>query len=126
LSPAEFVGSLQRRGVILVPSGDGQLRYRPQTAVSPAELTTLSNLRDEILDYLLSDPTGWRAAVMATQIRSGHALPLLLARPGIRFPLGTCCSCGDPLTTRDRYRCGPCTNAVVLALQQAAWSAGAA
>ena len=124
MSPAELVGSLRRRGVVLVPSGDGQLRYRPQAVLSQAECAALAVQREAILDCLASDPVGWRAAVMATQIRSGHALPLLLARPGIRFPLGSCCSCGDPLTDLDRYRCGPCASAMTLAIGRSNWSAG--
>ena len=122
MSPAELVGSLRRRGVVLVPSGDGQLRYRPQAALSQAECSVLAVQREAILDCLASDPVGWRAAVMATQIRSGHALPLLLARPGIRFPLGMCCSCGDQLAESDRYRCASCTAATLAALKASRWS----
>lgn len=122
MTPAELIGSLQRRGVILAPSIDGQLRYRPRAALSTAECAALAGQRDGILAYLACDPVGWRAAVMATQIRRGHALPLLIARPGIRFPFGTCCSCGDRLEEFDRYRCAPCMAATLAALKSSRWS----
>lgn len=122
MSPAELVGSLRRRGVVLVPSGDGQLRFRPRAALSQAERAALAAQREAILDCLAMDPVGWRAAVMATQIRNGHALPLLVARPGVVFPLGTCCSCGDPLTEPDRYRCASCTAATLASLEASHWS----
>lgn len=112
--------------MVLVPSSDGQLRYRPQAALSAAECAALAAQREAILECLVADPVGWRAAVMATQIRSGHALPLLLARPGCRFPLGTCCSCGDPLGAPGRYRCGPCTAATFAALEASHWPGRAA
>jgi hypothetical protein len=126
VSPAELVGSLRRRGVVLVPSSDRQLRYRPQAAVSPAESALLADQREAIVDCLESDPVGWRAAVMETQVRSAQTLPLLLARPGLQFSLGRCCSCGDALPAGHRYRCSLCTEAVVLALLRASWSAGTA
>lgn len=119
---AELLRSLSRRGIVLVPSGDGRLRYRPQEALSEVERVDLVCHRDAILAHFEADPIGWRTAVMATQVRRGHALPLLLARPGIRFPLGSCCSCGDPLGPEDRYRCGPCVAAVTTVLETAAWS----
>ena len=122
MTPAEMVGSLQRRGILLVPSGDGRLRYRPREALSGAERTVLARHRDAILALLDADPTGWRAAVMAAQVPRTGAIPLLLARPGIRFPPGSCCSCGDRLSLNERYRCGPCAAATVhvLAAVQAA------
>lgn len=63
------------------------------------------------------DEIGWRVAVMQPQVSATGAIPLLLARPGVRFPLGTCCSCGDPLDRDDRYRCRPCIDAVVSVLE---------
>jgi hypothetical protein len=45
---------------------------------------------------------------MAAQVPRTGAIPLFLARPGIRFQRGTCCSCGDPLSPGERYRCVPC------------------
>lgn len=125
MTPAELVGSLGRRGVTLVPARDGQLRYRPQAALSPADRTLLADQREAIVAFLESHPVDWRAAVMASQIRQGHALPLLIARPGIRFPRGTCCSCGDPLSPGDQYRCASCTAGMLAALAASRWSARA-
>lgn len=115
MTPAELLGSLQRRGILVVPSGDGRLRYRPSTALSDEERAVLARHRDAILALFAADPIGWRAAVMAAQVTATGAIPLLLARPGIRFPLGTCCSCGDPRLV-DRSRCAPCSAAAVRAL----------
>lgn len=122
MTPAEMVGSLQRRGILLVPSGDGRLRYRPREALSGAERAVVARYRDAILALLDSDPIGWRTAVMAAKVPRSGAIPLLLARPGIRFPPGSCCSCGDRLSLDERYRCGPCAAATVhvLATVQAA------
>lgn len=68
----------------------------------------------------------WRIDAMRPQVTTQGAIPLLLARPGIRFPLGTCCSCGDPLTPDDRYRCRPCAAAVVHALTAVQAAGGSA
>jgi len=118
MNAAEMVGSLYRRGILLVPAGDGALRYRPRNALSGAERTDLARHRSAILALLDADPIGWRAAVMATQVPPAGAIPLLLARPGIRFPPESCCSCGDPLAASDRYRCKPCVAAVVAVLEE--------
>lgn len=37
MTPGELLGSLRRRGVLVVPAGHGQLRYRPREALSEAE-----------------------------------------------------------------------------------------
>jgi hypothetical protein len=114
----EVLASLHRRGVILVPTPDGRLAYRPRDALSAAERAEISHHREALLG-LLADPVGWRVAVMAAQVPQSGPLPLLLARPGIRFPLGTCYSCGGPLGPVGRYGCGPCIEAVVTVLGQA-------
>ncbi|MFI5040452.1 MAG: hypothetical protein ACHQNA_01165 [Acidimicrobiales bacterium] len=62
------------------------------------------------------DQVAWRIAVMRPQVPSIGAIPHLLARPGVRFPLGSCCSCGDGLGPADRYRCPPCAAAAVVVL----------
>jgi hypothetical protein len=64
------------------------------------------------------DEVGWRIAVMRPQVPVKGAIPLLLARPGVRFRRGTCCSCGDPLGRDDRYRCRPCAEAAVAVLRE--------
>jgi len=58
----------------------------------------------------------WRIDAMRPQVTATGAIPLLLARPGIRFPAGTCCSCGEHLTPDDRYRCPPCVVAATAVL----------
>lgn len=115
MTPAQIVGNLRRRGILLVPSGDGRLRYRPQGALSATDRAALARHRDEILALFESDPIGWRASVIAAQTSQTGAIQLLLARPGIRFSPGSCCSCGDPRPA-DRYRCAPCAAATVHAL----------
>jgi len=75
----------------------------------PQVLRALSQEQDEI---------AWRVVAMRPQVPATGAIPLLLARPGIRFPLGTCCSCGDPLGPDDRYRCRPCADAAVAVLKE--------
>jgi hypothetical protein len=115
MTPAEMVGSLRQRGILVVPSGDGRLRYRPREALSAAERATMARYRDAILVLFHADPIGWRAAVMAAQVKRAGPIPPLIARPGIRFPQGSCCSCGDPRAT-DRYCCAACAAAAVHAL----------
>ncbi len=115
MTPGELLGSLRQRGIQLVPAGDGRLRYRPREALSEAERAVLARHCDAILALFAADPIGWRAVVMAAQVPRTGAIPLLLARPGIRFPPGSCCSCGDPRPA-DRYRCAPCAAAAVRAL----------
>ena len=118
MTPGELLGALHRRGILVVPSGDGRLRYRPREALSEAERAVLARHREAILALFDADPIGWRAAVMAARVPRTGAIPLLLARPGIRFPPGTCCSCGD-LRPADQYRCAPCAAAVIRALATA-------
>ena len=115
MAPAELLGALRQRGIQLVPAGDGRLRYHPREALSEAERAILARHRDAILALFDADPIGWRTAVMAARVPRSGAIPLLLARPGIRFPPGSCCSCGDPRPA-DRYRCAPCAAATVHAL----------
>ena len=112
MTPAEMVASLRRHGILLMPAGDGRLRYRPRESLSGAERVVLARHSDAIIALLDADPVGWRAAVMAVQAPRTGAIPLLLARPGIRFPPGSCCSCGDPRPV-DRYRCAPCAAAAI-------------
>ena len=112
MTPAEMLGSLRRRGIQLVPSGDGRLRCRPFAALSDEERAVLARDRDAILALFDADPIGWRAAVMVAQVPRTGAIPLLLARPWVRFPAGSCCSCGDARPA-DRYRCVPCAAAAV-------------
>ena len=118
MSPLEVLVSLHRRGIIVAPAGDGRLRYRPSDALSAEERAELGRHREALLG-LLADPVGWRVAVMAEQMPTRGPIPLLIARPGVRFPLAGCCSCGDPLRPDQRYRCAPCVTAAVAVLGRA-------
>ena len=72
-----------------------------------------------ILRALAEEPAvAWRIDAMRPQVTTGAAIPLLLARPGIRFPSKSCCSCGDALAAADHYRCGSCVSAVVAILEE--------
>jgi hypothetical protein len=122
MTPAEMLGSLRLRGILVVPSGDGHLRYRPRESLSEADRLVLAHHRGAILALFDADPIGWRAAVMAAQLPRSGAIPLLLARPGIRFPPGSCCSCGDTLGPDERHRCGPCVAAAMAVLERSEWS----
>jgi len=115
MTPAEIIGSLRRRGVVLAPASDGRLRYRPRDALTATEREELARHRDAIAALFNANPIGWRAAVIVTQVPQTGAIPLLLARPGIAFPPGSCCSCGDPRPF-DAYRCAPCVAAAITAL----------
>lgn len=117
MSPAALVGSLRRRGVLLAPAGDGRLRYHPRAALSGADREFLARNRAAILALFDADPIGWRAAIMAAQVSRTVVLPVFLARPGVRFAPGSCCSCGDPLDRDERYRCRPCVAAAVRVLE---------
>jgi hypothetical protein len=99
----------------MVPSGDGRLSYRPRRALSEADRDVLARNRTAILAFFESDPVGWRAAAMATQVRWAIAIPLPIARPGLRFEPGSCCSCGEPRNGRG-LRCTPCVAATVRVL----------
>jgi hypothetical protein len=116
VSPTEVLGALRQRGILVVPSGDGRLHYRPREALSEADRAVLVRHREAILALFDADPIGWRTAVMTAQVQWAGAIPLFAARPGIRSGRGRCLSCGDPLAPADRYRCGPCVAATVALL----------
>jgi hypothetical protein len=115
VTPLEVLTSLHRRGITVASSGDGRLRYRPSDALSATERAELGHHREALLG-LLEDPVGWRVAVMAEQMPTSGPIPLLIARPGVHFPLSGCCSCGEPLGPAQRYRCAPCVEAAVTVL----------
>ena len=112
MTAAEIIVALRRRGVLLAPAGDGRLRYRPRDALTATERDDLVRHHEAIAALFNADPVGWRVAVMASQVPQTGAIPLLLARPGIGFPLGSCWSCGNPRPS-DRYRCAPCVAATI-------------
>jgi hypothetical protein len=59
----------------------------------------------------------WRIEAMRRQLPERGAIPLLLARNVTGRPPGSCCSCGDPLAPGDRFRCQPCTAAIIAVLE---------
>jgi hypothetical protein len=62
-----------------------------------------------------------RMTAMLPQVPQGGAIPFLVAVPAVPdvAPAPGCClSCGDPLTTGQRYRCGPCGEAARRVLHQ--------
>lgn len=105
----------RRAGLRVKASGDRLVVEGPRRLEAMAR--TLLAEKPRVLRALAEEEheVAWRAAVMAAQVPWAGAIPLLLARPGIRFPPGSCCSCGDPRPT-DRYRCAPCAVATVHAL----------
>ncbi len=115
MTPAEVIVALRRRGVLLTPAAGGRLRYRPREALTATERNELVRHRNAIAALFNADPVGWRVAVMATQVPQAGAIPLLLARPGIALPPGSCCSCGDPRPF-EGCRCAPCVVAAITAL----------
>src|SRR4029450_9060506 len=66
---------------------------------------SLLNEKPQVIEALFEElhEVSWRSQAMRPQGTREGALPLLLARRGVRFPLGTCCSCGDPLLQGDRF-----------------------
>jgi len=116
MSAAQLVEQLRRRGILVVPSGDGRLRYRPRNALCEAERAAIARHRQAILTLLESDPVGWRTGVMADQAAATSACPLFLARPGIRVRPGSWFSCGARLAPAEAYRCSPCVAAAIRVL----------
>lgn len=89
----------------LVVEGPRRLESLAQTLIAekPGILRALEQEEDAV---------EWRIETMQTQFPATGAIPLLVARPGVLFPIGTCCSCGDPRPA-DRYRCAACAAAVM-------------
>ncbi len=98
--------------------GDGdRLVVRGPRRLEPIARTLLAE-KPRILRALAEEQeVAWRIDAMRPQVTAHGAIPLLLARLGIRFPHGTCCSCGAPLSPDERYRCGPCVAAAVVVME---------
>jgi hypothetical protein len=110
LCQARFAGlRVTANGDMLVVEGPRRLEAvaRALLAEKPRVLRALADEQE----------IGWRISAMRPQVTKTGAIPLLLARPGIRFPLGSCCSCGDPLAADERYRCRPCVAAAVAVVE---------
>ena len=84
--------------------------------LEPVAMTLLAEKSGVLAALLREREIAWRSQVMQDQVPAVGAIPLLIARPGIPFLSGSCCSCGDPLAPDERYRCSPCVAAAVAVL----------
>ena len=106
----------------LEPATEG-IRTPPAPAPTPSGATTPPTC-DRSDESDRSHPTppveaevAWRLAAMRPQVPETGAVPLLIARPDAPTPAGTCLSCGDPLSGGAVYRCRPCVEAAVRAIE---------
>lgn len=107
-----------RRAGLDVAEDAGCLVVRGPRRLEPVARRLLVD-KAQVLAALAAERSavGWRVRAMQTMVPSSGSIPLLLARPGLRFAPGSCCSCGDPLAPDDRYRCRPCVEAAVAVLE---------
>ncbi len=109
LRQARFAGlHVTADGATLVIEGPRRLEPMAQTllAAKPQVMRALAEEQE----------VAWRIDAMRPQVPSTGGIPLLLARPGVRPRVGSCCSCGDPLGDEDRYRCVSCVAAAIAVL----------
>ena len=111
-----LLAEARQAGLHVTVSGD-QLVVR-----GPARLGSLARRllaeKPAIVDALTAEQeVAWRIDAMRPQMTRTGAIPLLLARPGAPWATGCCCSCGDRLTSDDRYRCTPCATAAIAVLE---------
>ncbi len=112
LSEARFAGlRVTASGNQLVVQGPRRLE--PMARLLLAEKPTILRALAE------EQEVAWRIEAMRTQATDAGAIALLLARPGAPWSTGHCCSCGDPLSADEWYRCGPCVAATVAVLADA-------
>ena len=109
-----------RRAGLEVRTAGTQLVVRGPRRLESVAMALLDHKPAVLRALVEEDEIAWRASAMRPHVPVTGAIPLLLARPGGRFTPGTCCSCGDPLARVDRYRCGPCVDAVVRVLGELA------
>jgi hypothetical protein len=110
LRQARFAG-------LLVTANGGPLVVEGPRRLEPIARMVLAD-KPQVMRALADEQEiAWRIDAMRPQVPAKGAIPLLLARPGVRFALGSCCSCGDPLGLDDRYRCRPCVMAAVAVLE---------
>jgi hypothetical protein len=105
-----------RRAGLHVSATGSRLVVRGPRRLEPVAKALLDQ-KPAVLRALAEEQgVAWRIEAMRPQVGPNGSIPLLLARPGVRFPLGTCCSCGDQLSGDDRYRCEPCVVAAIAVL----------
>ena len=106
----------RRAGLKVTADGDTLVVQGPRR-LEPIAQTLLAE-KPRILKALAEEhEVKWRIDAMRPQVPANGAIPFLLARPDVRSPVRTCCSCGDPLGPDERYRCGPCIAAAVAVLE---------
>ena len=120
VSPVEVLTSLHRRGIILAPSGDGRLRYRPSDALSDTE-----RAEARASPRGASRPPGgfagccWRVAVMAGQVPPAGGIQAAGRSARRSLPPRRLLLLRRPAQGPTAIRCGPCVAAVVRVLGRA-------
>ena len=105
-----------RRAGLSVTTDGSRVLVRGPRRLEPVAQRLLA-AKPAVLRVLLDeDEIAWRIEAMRRQVPADGPVPLLIARTDVPRPIGSCCSCGDALGPGDRYRCGPCVAAVVVAL----------
>lgn len=106
----------RRAGLQVTANGDTLVVQGPRRLESVAR--TLLAEKPRILQALADEhEVTWRIDAMRPRVPAKGAIPFLFARPDARWPVGRCCSCGDPLGPDERYRCRPCVAAAVAVLE---------
>jgi hypothetical protein len=104
---------LQDMGFTFEARGSTVRASYPHRVPPPAAADLLKELaahKHEALRFL--SEIEWRAAVMRKQVpHRPRAIPLLVARPEVRYRVGHCYSCGVRLADADRQSCDACVRA---------------
>jgi hypothetical protein len=104
---------LQEMGFNVEARGDTVRVTYPHPNPPAAAVDLLQQLmarKDEALRFI--SEIEWRVAVMRRQVPPRpKAIPLLVARPEVRYRTGHCYSCGIKLADPDRHSCVACVRA---------------
>jgi hypothetical protein len=120
MKPERLVASLDQEGYRMSAEGDRVRIFHPDHP-PPEDVVALVRAHRVELASLLAHAEGqirWRAEAMRPQVPPTGPIPFLVARRPLHDAPGTCLSCGDPLDTRRRFRCGPCVHAVERVLNE--------
>jgi hypothetical protein len=97
------------------PSGAGDKGDKPYKPLPVA--IPFSGAGDLATIAAIADPdVAWRLEAMRRRVPGVGPIPFLVARCTSSVA-GACLSCGDPLAPDQPYRCRPCVEAAILALQ---------
>lgn len=121
MTATELLQDCARRDIRLQADGPDLIVNAPRRVLTNEVLAALKARKLELLALLappppppLSPEARWRADAMLLQ-RGDGALPVLVARLGLRCAPGSCFSCGDelaaPPATGRLYRCEDCRQA---------------